>query len=102
MTGTVTMDGKPLPQALVRFLPQDGVVNRPSTGVTEIDGTYRLLYSAREEGAVVGPAKIEISTGDPEQPMYPETVPAKYNAETTLSREVEAGSNVFDFELESK
>jgi hypothetical protein len=103
VTGTVTMDGKPLAQALVRFLPQGGAVNRPSTGVTDVDGKYRLLYSAREEGTIVGPVKVEITTGDPEQPkLYPETVPTKYNTETTLTRDVQSGDNVFDFDLQSK
>jgi hypothetical protein len=103
VTGTVTMDGEPLPHALVRFLPQEGTVNRPSTGVTNMDGSYRLLYSAREEGAIVGPVNVEITTGDPEQPkLYPETIPSKYNIETTLKRDVASGENIFDFDLESK
>ena len=102
VTGTVRMDGKPLEQALVRFIPQ-AKIGRPSSGVTDHAGRYHLLYTARDAGAVVGPAKVEITTGDPENPkMFPETVPAKYNVETTLEREVESGENVFDFEVESK
>lgn len=101
VTGTVTQDGEPLPRALVRFIPQ-GDIGRPSTGVTEYDGSYRLLYSARDAGALIGEHRVEITTGDPEQPaLYPETVPAEFNIESTLVRTVEADNNVFNFEVTS-
>lgn len=101
VSGIVTMDGKPLPQALVRFVPESG--GRASSSVTDEEGKYNLLYTARVEGALVGPAKVTITTGDPEMSkQYPETVPARYNEETTLQVEVEPGHNEHNFALHSK
>ncbi len=40
--GVVTMDGKPLANATVRFIPESG---RPSVGVTDEQGRYELNYT---------------------------------------------------------
>ena len=99
--GTVTMDGKPLDGATVKFIPVNR--GRPAVGMTGPDGRYELQYSATDSGALVGPMKVEITTGDPEQPkLFPETVPARYNTKSALTAEVGSGSNPFDFELQSK
>jgi hypothetical protein len=65
------------------------------------------MYTRGVEGAVIGEHKVSISTyveGDPDSDVAaaPERVPAKYNAQTELTREVEDGSNSIDFELDSK
>lgn len=105
VTGTVTMDGKPLPDALVTFQPEGG---RPSSGVTDEDGYYELIYSAQMKGAKSGDHMVSISTYLPPGPgddgMFsegsPETVPVQYNTKTVLTRKV-TGNMTFDFELES-
>jgi hypothetical protein len=38
--GVVTLDGKPLPQAIICFTPDDGGL--PATGMTAQDGSFRL------------------------------------------------------------
>jgi hypothetical protein len=99
--GRVTLDGKPLPDALVKFTPLAG--GRSSSDLTDSDGRYTLVYSARDSGALVGPHKVTISTGDPENPKAkPELVPARYNAKSAEMRDVEPGANEFDLELQSK
>ena len=102
--GTVTMDGSPLPDAMVTFQPESG---RPSYGRTDANGRYELVYTRNEKGAVPGKHTVSISTlqgGDPDAggELVPEKVPAKYNTRTELTREVQAGSNEFDFELSSE
>jgi hypothetical protein len=97
VTGTVTLDGKPLPRAVVKFTPSiDG--GRTSVGVTDVAGRYALEYTATTKGANVGVHEVRISTaaldGSPN-----ERVPAKFNSETTLSADVRSGENVFDFAL---
>ena len=61
VTGTVTLDGKPLANASVRFQPTGG--GRPSAGFTDEDGVYVLDYSMTEAGAEVGSCQVIIATG---------------------------------------
>ena len=43
VSGRVTMDGKPLAQATVVFIPEDG---RPAGARTDADGRYVLNFTA--------------------------------------------------------
>jgi len=120
VTGTVTLDGDPLPDATVLFQPETG---RPSVGITDSDGKYSLKY-IEAEGAKVGKHTVSITTrrgggdvgddpgagvGDgteeaeaPAGKPVPELVPDKYNIRSELKVEVVAGSNTHDFKLLSK
>ena len=106
--GTVTMDGDPLPNASVVFVPENG---RPAGATTDSQGRYKLTFSEGREGAMLGKHKVRISTAsDPSEtpggepiPGTPETIPMKYNALTELEFTVKAGEpNTADFELESE
>ncbi|MCA9089244.1 MAG: carboxypeptidase regulatory-like domain-containing protein [Planctomycetaceae bacterium] len=104
VTGTVTLDGQPLEGADVTFQPESA---RPSVGTTDSSGKYELIYLNDVKGAVVGPNRVMITTrrdGADDDPSsnVPERLPKKYHAESTLSADVEAGSNVFDFDLTSE
>lgn len=108
VTGTVTLNGQPVEGALVEFIPDSG---RPSSGVTDAEGVYTLTYTAEASGAVTGTHTVNITTaraqqgGEGDEPLVearPETIPQAYNDETTLSVEVEAGSNTHDFVLEGE
>jgi hypothetical protein len=106
--GTVTLDGAPLGGAKVIFTPVEG--GRSSMAVTDGSGRYVLEFTAGEKGAVVGKHKVSISTyeaGETDDAgnlvgHVPERVPAKYNRETTLEREVKSGRQVINFELQSR
>lgn len=101
VTGVVTMEGAPLPEAIVRFLPS--AEGRTSQGVTDAEGRYTLQYTAREAGARVGPAKVMIMTGDPGDASFrDETVAFEFNHETKLTVDVRPGKNVFDFEVDRR
>jgi hypothetical protein len=97
VTGTVTLDGKPLANAYVKFQPTLG---RMSMSCTDKDGHYDLIYVRSIRGAKVGQHSISISTYL--EDVSPERIPKKYNSETTLKREVKSGENTIDFLLESK
>lgn len=105
VSGIVTMDGAPLPEARVTFTPAQG---RPSVGVTDASGRYELRYIRDTMGAEVGSHSVAITTefeppvSDVPTPSPPETIPPRYNSATTLTAEVKAGPNEIDFPLESK
>lgn len=115
--GTVNLDGAPLGQADIMFFPDSGA--RASAGTTDENGKYKLQYTRRYEGAVVGNHKVTISIVDQgDDGRYddpggkknggaktrPKTLPRKYTDrdKTELSKTVESGSNTINFELKSK
>lgn len=95
--GTVTLDGAALPGATITFQPAQG---KSSRGVTDAEGHYELVYLRDIKGAVVGSHTVTITTASEASPQ--EKLPARYNANTELKKEVAAGSNTIDFALESK
>ena len=98
--GRVTLDEKPLPDALVRFLPEKG---RSAQGITDPNGEYKLDYSPRDAGALVGKSKVMITTGSLEDTSRrSEKVPKKYNDETELTADVQSGDNTLNFDLKSQ
>jgi len=87
--GTVKMDGKPLEDAAVVFIPENG---RPAGARTDKDGHYVLNFSEGRRGAIPGKSSIRMTTdreasegadGKP-IPDAPETILMKYNTQSTL------------------
>jgi len=117
VSGTVTLDGKPLANALVAFNPAApaGKIEAAGPGsmaVTDDQGHYVLKVigtDSRTAGAVVGEHRVRISTADisPESgdvAVRPkERVPAKYNTHTTLTFPVPpGGTDAANFDLDSR
>lgn len=104
VTGVVTMDGAPLPSAAVSFRPASG---RPAQGITDQDGRYELIYIRDIRGAEQGAYTVSITTYREASPdpvagkPKPETIPARYNKQSTLTAEVESGANEINFDLTS-
>ncbi|PQO44360.1 hypothetical protein [Blastopirellula marina] len=108
VTGHITLNGEPLDGATVEFIPESG---RPSIGVTDASGNYELLFKADMPGAMIGKHSVRITSqrsasgGEGAEEFVSarkETVPAKYNDETTLEADVKSGDNKLDFPLEGK
>ena len=99
--GVVMLDGQPLANATVEFVPDTSVKNvRPSVGETGPDGKYKLRFTRERTGAVVGKHKILITTFSPTgDGKFKERVPAIYNTASTLVREVQPQANWLDFDL---
>ena len=106
--GVVTLDGQPLADARVIFRPFEG--GRPSSGVTDADGNFKLVYSEDQTGALPGKHHVSVSTlveADPDSsdPLVKtgqkERVPAKYNSKTTLEADLDAGNESLTFDLKS-
>ena len=102
VSGTVTLDGRPIRGAWLVFTPESGL---SSYGRTDAGGRYQLQFTARRTGAVVGQHTVQIGTkstaSEGEGDDRPEAVPAIYNDESTLVKEVSSGDNTIDFELQS-
>lgn len=101
VTGTVTLDDRPLANVWVGFAPQDG---RSSMGLTDKDGRYKLDYLFDTPGAKVGQHTVTITTpredeSGGEVPNFKELVPAHYNTNSTLTADVKPGENKIDFPL---
>ena len=105
--GKVTMDGKPLADAAVVFIPENG---RPAGARTDKDGHYVLNFSEGRIGAIPGRSSVRITTAREATdggngkliPGAPETIPIKYNQNSTLDFTVEPGKkNVANFDLVS-
>lgn len=62
VTGVVTMDGQPLADVVVVFMPDKG---NPSSGITDSSGNYELAYLGDSKGALVGQHKVSITTKAP-------------------------------------
>ena len=106
VTGRVTLDGQPLAEALVEFLPQhpNGVV---SLGRTDSSGHYSLMATRTATGASIGENKVRITTFEildegGKQRVVKEKVPTKYNSATELAVTVKPRGNKFDFDLKSE
>ncbi|QDU36291.1 hypothetical protein Mal4_05750 [Maioricimonas rarisocia] len=106
VSGTVTLNGEPLPDATVVFVPEKG---RSSIAVTDESGEYSLQYTNDKAGAVVGQHTVRITTGvegfegegGQGREARPERVPPHYNSVSELKEEVASGSSTIDFDLKS-
>ncbi len=101
VSGQVTLDGKPLPGALVLFLPpSDQDPWREARGVTNDQGNYELIYFGEHKGTVPGEHQVQITARDPND-IEKQIVPERYNAKSSLRVTVKPESGVFDFSLTS-
>lgn len=111
--GTVTLDGQPLPNAVVTFEnPEDGTF---SFGMTNSSGGYSLRFDSEMMGVTAGKKLVRISTsrkieglnsndeGGVERPADSsgERVPAKFNKESDYMVEVKAGQTRYNLDLKS-
>jgi hypothetical protein len=74
VTGTVTLDGKPLKHAIVKFVPIVDLTKSPrrgltSFGITDADGKFEMTYATDADGkpilgAEIGPHQVQIQVND--------------------------------------
>ena len=111
VSGTVTLDDKPVPNALVTFNPAaEG--GSYSLGKTDDQGNYRLEFTQDKSGALVGEHIVEITTKRISPDEMPDTgeavatefvaIPPKYRKLGELKATVGTTHNDIDFELTSQ
>jgi hypothetical protein len=59
VTGTVTLDGKPIAGASVMFMPQ--FEGQPAVGATDDEGEFTLTTGGSTEGALVGTYQVTVT-----------------------------------------
>jgi hypothetical protein len=110
VTGTVTLDGAPVPNARVQFVPDNskGTEGAMAAGTTDADGRYELV-TATVKGAIVGHHQVSVEARAQPKDEYdtlPELLtPARYSDHNSsaLVAEVKAGEkNVVDLPLTSQ
>jgi len=97
VTGTVTLDGRPLPHASIHFTPTKG--GRGSYSRLDANARYALQFLPGQPGAVVGTHRVSISTAD--ESGGSEIVPARYNYKSELTVAVTPSTTTIDFELKT-
>lgn len=107
VTGQITLDGKPLQDAIIDFYPQGAQQkkqSRASTAATDEEGKYSLMYNNDTAGAILGDHMVRISkTEGGAEVAGPEILPKKYNEKTILKATVtKEGPNTINFDLKSK
>jgi hypothetical protein len=110
VSGTVTLDGRPLAGAKVAFIGDD---QGGSVGVTDSSGRYKLMYDSQRSGVTPGSKIVRITQADADaegaDPGAPESgegavkepIPPRYNRESILKADIAPGKTTFDFELKS-
>ena len=96
VSGTVTLDGKPVAGVKVVFKPELG---RPAAANTDAEGKYTLLYLDGVEGCKLGPNSVSFDW--PPGSTNAVGIPAKYTGAEQFKFDVKPGPNTFDLKMES-
>lgn len=94
VSGHVTKNGKPEAGITVKFEPESG--DRQSLGLSDASGYYELIFTGRK-GALLGKHHVTVETAEKINDGLVVVAPAKVYLST--EREVQSGSNTFDFDI---
>lgn len=114
VSGSVTLDGRPLAQGMITFEPVDLASGHPATG-TIAEGAFEI---GRDAGPTPGNYLVRITAAAPDAQLsaaeameqgavssreddFRSPIPSRYNAQTELRAQVsEGGPYEFDFSLQ--
>ena len=104
--GTIALDGAPLDDGNICFVPKDSGQRQAGWSIVT-GGKYAIPATS---GMGVGTFRVEIraarATGekspDPDVTVTKEVVPAAYNTRSDLTADIKPGQNVVNFDLKSK
>lgn len=116
VSGTVTLDGKPLDKGTIEFAPAEGAAGMLGGGMISngeysvpadkglLPGTYTVrIYSAEPPSGEAADQELPPGGEKGGYPMAKDVIPPQYNSQSTLTAEVKSGGgNRFAFELTSK
>ncbi len=95
--GKITLDGKPLPEMMILFEPDDK--SHTSVANSDAEMVTKAMYFVDLEGVKTGPctARVSFRPG-----LNSPKVPSKYSSKSELKFEVKPGDNIYDIEMKSK
>jgi hypothetical protein len=109
--GDVSYDGKPIQEGTIDFVPTDGSppaqaqikaghYDLPPEAGPVAEKSYRVMISSLAKTGKTTP-NLMPGGGDPMESLY-NTIPAEYNAQSTLKATIsaDASKNQFDFNLQ--
>ena len=88
VTGTLTHQGKPVPNTLMHFLPENG---RQSWAQTDAEGRFKINYDRHQDGAIEGKHKVWLeyrggSQAEQEAAMLGKAMPIPKDFQALLQR----------------
>jgi hypothetical protein len=112
VSGTVLLDGEPIPEGSITFIPVEGTTG-PGVGAVITNGQYHIPSN---KGVTVGKNRVELrafkNTGRKVQDptgkrgtMTDERIPAfppEYNDKSEIVRDIQKGANTVDFDVKTK
>lgn len=104
VSGTVVLDDTPVARGQIIF--SDPSRQARSSGGDIVDGKFTFDASPGNKRVEIiamreVPGKMDKSNPGEERPLMEQYIPAKYNADSTLTADVSPGSAPFEFKLES-
>ncbi len=100
VSGTVTLDGQPLPGFIVNFIPVEK--GTTSSGITDETGQYRLMFTRDRSGVLLGEHHVTFEAMPlDDQPKNRVRLPRKYTRTGELTATVQRGANSIDLDLAS-
>ena len=104
VSGTVTLDGRPLEEGNIAFRPLPATATSEATGVPIQGGKYQLKVRPGRHRIEITATRAAPGAKDPlgTAPAPKSIIPEKYNARSELTEEVRAGANEFNFALTSR
>ncbi len=112
VSGVVRLDGQPIEEGSIQFIPVEGTTG-PSAGGVIKNGKYHI---DRKGGVIVGKNRVELrafkeSASLIQDPTAAQGVmtkvrvpafPPEYNDQSMLIRDITAGSNTIDFDVQTE
>lgn len=100
VTGTVTLDGQPVEEGEVLFIPADGV--GPSDACPIVAGEFKGEVAPGSKRVEINATKDTGEVAADGLPDYRNVIPAQYNSESTLTAEIGEGkASPITFDLKS-
>jgi hypothetical protein len=101
VSGKLTRHGKPVPNMEVYFMPDQG---RPSVGMSDQEGRFKLGYTREQDGAVLGNHSVFVVYNPPADTGYPPpaelgAISAKYGKQELSPIRIEVKEPLTDLEI---
>ena len=106
VSGEVTLDGQPLKEGVIRFVPADG--QTPTADAAIVGGRFKAVVPAGPKRVevsapkVIGKRKMYDAPDSPPVDEVAELLPDRYNVRSELTMTVQSGAQEKRFELKSK